>query len=154
MVRTENFIPSIAFSSFPARATHPRDQEHQNRSSRHKVTAAQSYEIFEQIKRKNMNLDFLDSTFSMIFMVLTKITGILPTTGSRNSNNRRIMRTGIRKWENLARDPKRVKISAHSSQRFQSYMRLKSASKMLHFWIFASISIKILPPDSGFEEFE
>ena len=46
MVRTKIFLHLIAFSSFPARATHPRYQEHRNRSSRHKVTAVQSYENF------------------------------------------------------------------------------------------------------------
>ena len=41
------------------------------------------------------------------------------------------MRTGIRKWENVARDPKRVKISAPNSQRLQSYVRLKLPSGFL-----------------------
>ena len=59
MIRTENCIPSIAFSSFPARATHPRDQEHRNRTSRHKVTAVQSYEILEKIKRKKHEFGLL-----------------------------------------------------------------------------------------------
>jgi len=54
VVRTQKFRPSIAFSGFPARATHPGYQEHRNRSSRHKVTAVQSYEIFE--KSENLEL--------------------------------------------------------------------------------------------------
>ena len=43
------------------------------------------------------------------------------------------MRTGIRKWENVARDPKRVKITAPNSQRLQSYVRLKLASGIFDF---------------------
>ena len=46
----------MAFSSFPARATHPRYQEHRNRSSRLKVTAVQSNENFEQIEKHGFGL--------------------------------------------------------------------------------------------------